>query len=134
MNEEMLMKAQTLQRESEQIENNILIINEHILELNKFNENLMFLENKEEEKEILTSLGRGVYVKSKILDEKKLFVEIGAGIVVKKSPTETKKVIEDQIEKFEDAKKQLLGQLHMYKEEFGKMLKEVKKMKKLSDD
>ena len=42
MNEELLMRVQVLQKESEQIENNLLIINEHVLELSKFNENLQF--------------------------------------------------------------------------------------------
>jgi len=124
-----------LQKESEQIENNLLIINEHVLELSKFNENLQFLEGKgKKDKEILASLGRGVYVKSKIEDDKELFVEIGAGIVVKKTPQETKKVIEEQIQKFEEARRELSEQLHLYKEEFGKMLMEIRKINNADND
>ena len=54
----------------------------------------------------------------------------GAKVIVKKTPSETKKVIEEQILKFEEAKIQLGGQLHLYKEEFKKMLKEIERMKK----
>src|SRR3989344_458620 len=117
MNEELLIKAQTLQQESQEVENNIKIVNEHIGELTKFKENLEFLD-RDGEKDILASLGRGVYIKSKIEDDKKLFVEIGAGVIVKKTPLETMKVIEEQIRKFEEAKLQLKTQLELYAREF----------------
>src|SRR3989344_1165907 len=128
MKEELLTKAQELQNESREVENNIKIINEHVEELIKFKENLDFL-NTDDEKDILASLGRGVYVKSKIEDDEKLFVEIGAGVVVKKTPTETKKVIEEQIGKFGEAKLQLKTQLELYANEFRRMVKKLNEIK-----
>jgi|SRR3989338_6311607 len=128
MKEELLMRAQTLQNESQEVENNIKIINEHVEELTKFKENLDFLD-KNDEKDILASLGRGVYAKSKIVDDKNLFVEIGAGVVIKKTPAETKKVIEEQIRKFGEARLQLEAQLEFYANEFRKMVKKLNEIK-----
>jgi len=128
MHEEMLIKAQTLQRESQEIESNLKIIGEHIEDLTKFAENLDFLD-RNEEKEILASLGRGVYIKSEIKDEKKLFVDVGAGILIKKTPAETKKVIEGQLGKFQEAKIQLKTQLELYASEFRKMVEELHKIR-----
>ncbi len=133
MKEELLMRAQALQNESQEVENNIKIINEHVEELTKFKENLDFL-SKSGEKDILASLGRGVYVKSKIADDKKLFVEIGAGIIVKKTPQETKKVIEEQLRKFGEAKLQLKTQLELYANEFRKMVKQLNEIKEDEED
>lgn len=127
------MRAQALQNESQEVENNIKIINEHVEELTKFKENLDFL-SKSGEKDILASLGRGVYVKSKIADDKKLFVEIGAGIIVKKTPQETKKVIEEQLRKFGEAKLQLKTQLELYANEFRKMVKQLNEIKEDEED
>ena len=158
------MKAQMLQNESQEVERNLKAITEHVGDLIKFKENLDFLdmENsvnhvtkvnnssdrdsavkgnsisrmlcKNDEKEILASLGRGVYIKGKIEDNKKLFVEVGAGVVLKKTPFETRNIIEEQIRRFEEARMQLLGQLHLYKEEFGKMVKEINRVKKYSGE
>ncbi len=124
MKEELLMKAQALQNESQEVEENIKIINEHVEELTKFKENLDFL-GKSDERDILASLGRGVYIKSRIADDKKLFVEIGAGVIVKKTPQETKKVIEEQLRKFAEAKMQLDTQLGLYANEFRKMVRQL---------
>ncbi len=133
MNEELLVRAQTLQNESQEVEQNIKIINEHIEDLAKFAENLDSLD-KSEEKEILASIGRGVYIKSKIDEDKKLFVEIGAGIIVKKTPAETKKVIAEQLKKFEEAKLQLRTQLELYAREFRKMVEDLNRAREDIED
>jgi prefoldin alpha subunit len=127
MNIELLQKAQMMQRQSEEAERGLQVIDEQINELEKFNDNLDFLD-KSEEKEILANLGKGVFIKSDIKD-KKLFVEVGAGIIVRKSAIETRDVIEKQIKKFKEARIQILGQLEEFRGEFGRMVEEIEKLK-----
>jgi prefoldin alpha subunit len=122
-----LYQAAMLQKESEESENNLKLIDEQVRELEEFEKGIWAFE-KSDSNEIIASMGKGIHVKAK-LEEKKLFVEVGAGVVVKKTPAETRKVIEEQIKRFKEARMQILGQLEGYKREFSRLLKEVEKLK-----
>lgn len=123
-----LQRAMGLRQESEEVEKQLQFVSEQIRELENFVENLDVL-MKSEEKGMLANIGRGVHVAVERKDEEKLFVEVGAGVVVKKTPKETKKVVQGQIKKFQEAKVQLTSQLQGHAEEFQKMLEEVEKLK-----
>ena len=56
------------------------------------------------EGELLSSIGSGIFMKSKLLDNKKVLINVGSGIVVEKTIDEAKKVIDNQISKVEEAK------------------------------
>ncbi len=130
MENELLYKAVTLQKESQETENKLDFVNEQIKELENFHEDLKFLE-KNGKKEILASLGKGVYLKTSLEEKNELFVDVGADVIVKKSLEETRKVIKEQINKFKEARIQLMHHLENYRSEFGKMLKEIEKMKEI---
>ena len=68
MNQEDLLQASLIEREYHELENNLQLIDAQIQELEKFREDLGFL-IKSDNKEILSSLGRGVYLKSTIEDK-----------------------------------------------------------------
>jgi prefoldin alpha subunit len=127
MNEEILQKAMMLQQQSKEAEQQLGFVNEQIGELNKF-ENSLDVLDKNKDKEILAPLGKGVFVRSEIKDEN-LFVEVGAGIVVRKTASETKKVIEEQLKRFMEARIQIVGQLESFRGELGRMIDEIEKMK-----
>ena len=59
---------------------------------------------------MLAPLGRGIFVKAKILSEE-LTVDIGKKNFVKKSIPETQEIVAIQIEKIEQIKEQLLDEL-----------------------
>lgn len=127
MEQEILQRALMMKQQSEEIEKQLQFVKEQIFELNAFAENLQELAcNKE--KEILAPLGKGVYIKSE-RKENEFFVEVGAGVVVKKSLEDTKKVIENQIDKFDKVKVHLLGQLDEFANQFRVMLSEVQGIK-----
>jgi len=92
-------------------------------EMENFEKSLSALE-KTGEKEMLSSLGKGVYVETE-LKGKGLFVEVGAGVIVKKTPEETRKIIESQIVKLKEAQSQLQVQLEMFHKEFQSMVSEI---------
>ena len=56
--------------------------------------------------EIMAPVGRGIFAKAKLLSEE-LLVDIGGKNLVKKTIPETKQILEDQLKKLEDAKKEL---------------------------
>ena len=125
--QQMLMKASMLQQQSQEIEQNLALINNQITEMDNFEQSLSVLE-KTKEKEMLSSLGKGVYVETE-LKGKDLFVEVGSGVIVKKTPEETRKIIESQIIKLKEAQSQLQAQLEMFHQEFQSMVSELESSK-----
>jgi len=123
MDMDMIYRAQMLQKESEESERNLQMVEEQISELELFEKNLGELKDSKG-KEMLASLGKGVYIKSDIKEEK-LFVEVGAGVVVRKTREETKKTIELQIGRLKEVRIQLIGQLEEFKMSFGEMVREI---------
>lgn len=129
MSEELLRRALQLRQESEEIEQQLGFITEQIKELESFRESLAVLEQSSE-KEILSHLGRGVYLKNQRASDGRLFVDVGANILVRKTPTEARKIITEQIKKFIEARTQLIERLEAYKQEFGAMVRELEEIKK----
>ena len=127
MDEQLIYQAIEMQKLSEETESQLSFVNEQIEELKVFKKNLEDL-SKNESEEILAPLGRGVFVKSKIVDTR-LFVEAGAGVVVRKTPQESSKIIEEQIQKFSQARVHLLEQLEIYRQKFGELLHEFRETK-----
>ncbi|MDO8459716.1 MAG: prefoldin subunit alpha [Nanoarchaeota archaeon] len=123
MNEEMIARASELQQKSEEAEKNLQIINEQMSEMENFKGGLSAFKGAEG-KEVLASIGRGVYIKTNIKDTN-LFVEVGSGIVLKKKPEEVKNIIAEQLEKFSEAKLQLLKQLESYAKELDVMMRRL---------
>jgi len=66
-------------------------------------------------KEIYAPLGKGIFVKAKLISEE-LNVDIGSGNLVKKNIPETKELVESQIKKLQGIKIELENSL----EEIGK--------------
>ncbi len=129
MDNSLLSKAVQLRQESEQIEKQIEFITQQIFSLEDFRKSLDFL-YQNNNKEIMSPLGRGVFVESEMSKGGKLLVEVGAGVFIKKSIIETSEVIEAQLKKFKEFKIQLESQLQEYISEFYEMLQEVEEMKK----
>ena len=77
-------------------------------------------------KEILSPLGRGIFVKANVVSED-LTVDIGGKNLVKRSITETKEIIEDQIKKLIAVKGELNENLERISEEMTRTLEEFQK-------
>ena len=128
MEEEMLYTAAILKQRAEELEKQLDFVKQQIFELEQFKESLKILEENKEN-EMLSNLGKGVFMKTKREENEKLFVEVGAGVVVRKTPKETREVITNQLNKLNLAKIQLGAQLEEFAEEFKKMLEEVEKLR-----
>ena len=125
MDENLLLQASEIEKRIQELTNNLEFIDSQILELEQFQENLNSLKQWKG-KEKLSTLGKGVYLKTAML-EKELFVEVGAGIVVKKTPEETQKVVENQIKRIKEARISVLFDLDSLQKEFNNLLVEINK-------
>ena len=120
MENEVFEEASHLQHHIEQITENLKYLESQIQELEDFLSNIDFF-NKSQEKEMFSSLGKGVHVKSE-LKSKDLYIEVGAGVVVKKNSQEAKKIIESQIKKLKEARLELLSHLESHQAQLEEFL------------
>ena len=104
-NQELMIKLGMFEQQIQQLRQQLQAVEESIIEITSLNYGLDELEDSAE-KEILAPLGRGIFVKTKLLSDK-LTVDVGGRNFVKKSIPETKKIIENQIKKLNKIKEDL---------------------------
>lgn len=105
-----------------QIQEQQRAIEQAMLDMNTIALGLGELVGKKDE-EILAPIGRGIFVKAKLLSEE-LTVDVGANNYVKKSIPDTKKLILDQIEKLKIPKKELEDELEKINNEITQTMQE----------
>lgn len=125
MDQELLLRASFLEQQSKELHENLELLDSQIQELSDFSLSLDFLINSDK-KEVLSNLGKGVYLSTNISD-KKLFVQVGSGIVVRKTPEDTKKIIESQLLRLQEARFQLISQIEIYNSSLRETISNIEK-------
>lgn len=125
MNQELIARAQNLEQESQQAEETLKFVDNKIAELENFSKIINDFESSKD-KEMLSSIGSGVYAKAELKD-KELFVNVGAGVLVKKTPKQAQDVVQSQIKQLAEARTQIVAQLESYTVHFMELMKEVEK-------
>jgi|TARA_B100000315_G_scaffold101489_1_gene93253 prefoldin alpha subunit len=123
MNQELMFELEGLNKQSQENEERLKIVEQQIAELQGFEKNLGELETNKN-KEVLASLGKGVFIKADLREED-LFVEVGSGILVKKSLGDSKKIAEQQNRKLLEMKTQLLSENESISEKMRKALEKI---------
>jgi len=113
--QELIFKLSMFEQQIQQLQQQLQAVEQGIVEISSLNIGLDELKDSKG-KEILAPIGRGIFAKTKLLSEE-LTVDVGGGNFVKKSIPETKKIIEKQINKLEDVKKDLNSNLEKVSEE-----------------
>ncbi len=128
MNAELLFRVQFLQKQAEELEQNLEIVERELIDLKGLDTNLDFL-TKSNDKSSISAIGKGLHIKTNI-ESKELFVEVGAGVVVKKSPEQARTIINNQIRKLTEAKIQMLGKLDIYHKTIESVVQEIEQEEK----
>ncbi len=123
MNEELMQELEEVNRESADLDEKLKIVDQQLNELKGFLAALEEIGNNKE-KEILASLGKGVYIKSSLSDEK-LFVEVGSGVLVRKSIPETKEIVEQQTKRLNMIRTQLASENAEINSRMQKLLEDI---------
>lgn len=122
MNLELNEQFKKFEREIEYIDSQLKAVEEGIKEMNSLSEGLGELAGKKDE-EIFAPIGRGIFVKAKIISEE-LLVDVGEKNFIKKSIPETKEIVEEQIKKLKEVQEQLVNQMKKIDEEITISIKE----------
>lgn len=123
--QEILYRLNLYEQHLNQLRQQFQAVEEGIVELNSLNFGLDDIETSEG-KEILALLGRGVFVKAKIVSND-LIVDVGNKNFVNKKVSETKEIIEEQIQKLENLKKELDEKIVEVEKEATEFLMEMQK-------
>lgn len=121
--QEQFMRINMLGQEAENIEQHMQAIDIQLQELNSVRHSIEAIES-DKQKEILTNLGKGIFVRTEIKD-KNLFVNVGGETIVKKTPQETLKIIQEQTEKMFAGKEQMTQQIENLQIEMKHILESV---------
>ncbi len=103
--QELYFKFAMFEQQLKELQQQIESVEKGIVDLTSLNFGLEELIGSKE-REIFAPLGKGIFVKAKLISEE-LNVDIGHGNFIKKSIPETKAMIEEQIKKLESIKKEL---------------------------
>lgn len=126
--QELIYRIQVMEQHMQQMQQQSQAIESGISELESLNRGLDEIPNSEG-KEILAQIGKGIYVKAK-LSSKEILVNVGEGNFVGKSVEETKKLIQRQIEKLNEMKKDLEKKMEMTNQEFMKLIEQYQNPEK----
>ncbi|MBU0894324.1 MAG: prefoldin subunit alpha [Nanoarchaeota archaeon] len=126
--QEIMYKLSIFEQQIQQLQQQLQAVEQGIVEMSSLNLGLNDLKGAKD-KEILTSIGKGIFAKTKLLSEE-LIVDIGERKFVKKTIPKTQELIDTQIEKLEEIKKELSKNLEKVNEELIKTFKEVQEKEK----
>lgn len=120
--QELIFRLSMFEQQIRQLQEQIRAIEEGIVELESLNFGLDEI-SEGEGKELMAPLGRGIFVKTKLIS-KDLIVDVGGKNFVKKSAEETQEMIKKQVEKLEEVKKELNKGLEEIEKEIRRVIGE----------
>ena len=124
-NQELIFKLSMFEQQIQQINQQVQAVEEGIIELRSLKNGLGEIKNSNG-KEIMASIGKGIFIKAKIISDE-LNVDIGEKNFVKKSVSETQEIIESQIRKLEGVRIELDENLETLGNEAKKIIEEAEK-------
>ncbi len=128
MENEQLIQLQVIEQETQQLEQQLQLIEQSLIEMQNLSSSLDELE-KTDKKDIFANIGRGIYIPAEIKD-KTLSVEVGNKVFVKKSIPETKEIIEDQVQRLGSVREQISNRIEDLRVEVNQLMKSDKSEEK----
>ena len=128
--QELIFQLSMFEQQIQQLQQQLQAVEQGLVELRSLNFGLDDVK-KSENKEIFAQIGRGIFIKAKVLSEN-LIVNVGGKNFVQKSIPQTKELIEEQIKKLEEIKKELENNLEEISKELDKTMLEAQKQERRS--
>lgn len=122
--QEILFKLSLIEQQMQSMHQQLQAVEQGMIELETLKIGLEEF-NDSEGKEIIATLGKGIFTKAKIISDK-LIVDIGNKNLVEKSVKDTQKLIAEQIEKLMEAKKELNENLEATSKDAEKIIEGLK--------
>jgi len=130
--QEMIFRLQMMEQQMQQLQQQMEAVAKGIGELESLDAGLDEIPDSIG-KEILAQIGKGIYVKAKIISDE-LTVNIGGNNFVPRKVPEAKKMIREQVKKLKDVEKELGENIETTNSEFMKMIQEYQGNQKSGEE
>jgi prefoldin alpha subunit len=127
-NQETIYKLGMMEQQMNQLQQQLQSVMNGIGELESLDLGLDEI-NKAKDKEIFAQIGKGIYIKSKLISED-LIINVGDSNFVNRTVPEVKELIESQIKKLKEVEKELSDNINSINNEFLLMIQEYQKQEK----
>ena len=118
------MEQQILVNNLKQLEQQFVMMEQHLNDLKGLDESLDSLINTKEN-EMFSAVGNGVFVKTELKDKDSVLVNIGAGVVVKKKIKDAKNLVIRQIDEVHNLVIQIQDDFNNLNNEVGILKEEL---------
>lgn len=125
-NQEILFRLSMFEQQLQQLQQQLQAVGRGIAELESLHLGLDEISGSID-KEVFAQIGKGIYVKAKIISDE-LNVNIGDNNFVNKSIPQTKELIEEQINRLKEAEAELEKNIEITNKEFLEMIEEYREM------
>ncbi len=130
-NQEILFRLSMFEQQLQQLQQQLQAVGRGIAELESLHLGLDEISGSID-KEVFAQIGKGIYVKAKIISDE-LNVNIGDNNFVNKSIPQTKELIEEQINRLKEAEAELEKNIEITNKEFLEMIEEYREMEKAGE-
>ena len=126
--EELLIQLSMMEQQANEQAEKIQAIDNQISELESLKLSLKKME-KSKGREMLSPLGRGIFLKTEVKDEK-VFVNVGSKTLVKRTFPEAAEIVDTQVKEMENLKHQLMHNIEEINQALAGLLEEAQKEEK----
>lgn len=123
MNQALFERAQLAYQQAQAHEERLKFLNEQVQELETFDLSLKQMKHNTGG-EFLTSIGKGVFVKTKRM-ESDFLVDVGANVLVKKELADIQSTLAEQIKRLHDIREETKDELNELQQELNEMMEDV---------
>jgi prefoldin alpha subunit len=129
--QELMFKLSMFEQQIKSIQEQLQLVEQAMIEAGSLKIELDNLKGAKD-KEIMASIGKGIFAKAKITEEE-LLVDVGGRNFVKKTISETQNIIDDQVGKLGEVKAELEEKLEEINNELTKVFEEAEKEEEKSE-
>lgn len=122
---EKAVEYQMLVSQIEQVQQSVVNLENHLIELKSLELSLKEMKGVEEGKEILIPMGSGIFMQGSLGSSKKIIMNVGSGVCVEKNLDDSISVVGDQIKEVENAAVQMIAGLEEMSEKRESLRKEL---------
>lgn len=124
--EEYLMRLNMLEQRIQKVQEQLMLVEQQRAEISSLSSSLDKIKGKKD-REILAHIGKGIFIKSKIMNNDEIIVDVGSKVFLKKSIDGGKEIIEKQLEELANVKDILLEDLSKTKNEAEAIILEIER-------
>ena len=122
--EDYLMRLNMLEQRIQKVQEQLMMIEQQRAEISSLSNSLDKIKGKKD-KEILAHIGKGIFLKSKIMNNDELIIDVGSKIFLKKSVEDGKQIVEKQVEELVNVRDVLLAELSRARNEAEGIILEI---------